>query len=892
MDIKSISVGRKAGRFFVTVTGSLTIKTQIAGVGNLPAIGFQKLTIWDSGEIEIEGGALVFPEAITVKLGPATITVTAIGYGSHEQMHNGVLRKYNFFEFSGGIALNPGGVDARGDGIKFFYTTDGGVAHYYMRIAGIGLSLIIPGSASADSAALIIKGYLSLKDPEGSDPDAGTEYAGGIDFSLPKLKMAGGADMRFSPKYPAFAGDLWLELATPILLGSTGLGIYGFRALAGKNYLARKQAAGVLEEAPWWQYYKAKVAPDYAEGIKLSKFSRVPGFSIGAGVSLATVADSGKAFSSKLFFLLSLPEVFLFQGQAQVLKDRIGLDTTQDPPFFALIAISPQSIETALGVNYKIPDDKNPGSIATVDGVMEMGFFFGNSAAWYINLGRDLPENQRIKVTIFNSWEAYFYLMLSSSMIRAGAGSKYGLKKEFGPLKAELSAYFDINGRIAFKPKQNGASIQAGGKIVVSAFKFGTTLAVDAALSAEAPQPDIIYGFVTATVSFLRKEYALKFEITKQKNTQLDLAPFVLMEGASSAKGLHMLTKETYNLAFLGSSFPVSPGNWPIVPLDTYIDLEFKKGLKPAGNYGGWAGDAVYSTLVSPQKAKAEQVKHEFFVDEIKIYTYGSGSWHQYNIYEAMTPLLDSAAFDQSIIPTLKEGYWQTTEPKNYNKLRLQAMSNFDYLRQPSGSVIPPEELNITTATISCPGLVYELTCYPVAQNSGPYPVGFVFNAGQLHNVSGKYFIEVGPENGKVVEDPNNNITGLGIKNGNFIEIFLNEPSAYVSLFLSHYPPLTIKYFSKLLDGHDDNNLPIYSYNLISTSNIAQGNSTIVSINELIPSISKIEIYVEDIDPISQDLVCNIYMEMVDALHGFLYSLVLPNNVITDNYIDLISSAS
>src|SRR6185295_16764688 len=118
-----------------------------------------------------------------------------------------------------------------------------------------------------------------------------------------------------------------------------------------------------------------------------SKFAQVPGFSLGAGVSLATSFDAGRIFSSKLFFLLSLPEVFLLQGQAQILKQRIGLDTTQDPPFFALISISNVSIETAFGVNYKIPDDGDKkGKVATLDAVLEMGYFFSNSTAWYVNL--------------------------------------------------------------------------------------------------------------------------------------------------------------------------------------------------------------------------------------------------------------------------------------------------------------------------------------------------------------------------------------------------------------------------------------------------------------------------------------------------------------------------
>lgn len=151
-------------------------------------------------------------------------------------------------------------------------------------------------------------------------------------------------------------------------------------------------------------------------------------------MSLATVPDAGVAFSSKLFFLLSLPDVFLLQGQGQIIKERVGLDTTKDPPFFAMIAISSTSVEAAFGVDYNIPDE---GEIAQIDALLEMGFFFGNSSAWYINLGKDEPEDRRVRARILTLFNAYFYLMLSSGGIRTGAGVSYELKKKIGPFRAD-----------------------------------------------------------------------------------------------------------------------------------------------------------------------------------------------------------------------------------------------------------------------------------------------------------------------------------------------------------------------------------------------------------------------------------------------------------------------
>lgn len=248
--VKSLSVGRKEGRFYVALSGALEFQDMGGFIGQfLPdKIEVQKLLIWQDGQIEYEGGTLVLPSAVTLKGGPVELSVTAIGFGSHEQEHEGQLRKYKFFEFSGGISVNPGGVDARGDGIKFYYTVDndssaGREPHRYVRIQGIGIDIIIPGSADASSAALLLSGYLAMKDPKPGNEQAGEEYAGSITFSLPKLKMGGSAAMRLNPKVPAFIVDTELQLSTPLLLGSTGLGIYGFRGLLGQRYVATKSAA-------------------------------------------------------------------------------------------------------------------------------------------------------------------------------------------------------------------------------------------------------------------------------------------------------------------------------------------------------------------------------------------------------------------------------------------------------------------------------------------------------------------------------------------------------------------------------------------------------------------------------------------------------------------------
>jgi len=863
LEIQSLSIGRNDDKFFVAISGLLDFKPQ-GEVGKfLPDdIEIKKLIIYDDGTFEFEGGALVFPKAYTFKMGPVELAITAIHLGTHEQEHGGVLRKYKYFGFDGGVSLNPGGVDARGKGIKFYFTVDndlyGGLssAHFFFRIQSIAIDIIIPGNADPKDATLILKGYLAMQEPtipSTATPEEkeilqnSTEYAGTVSFELPKLRgMAGSAAMRFNPDVPSFIVDIGVEIAQPIVLGATGLGIYGFRALVGRRYVTSKTYAGLSEDAEWWQYYKAKVDPDYKEGVQISKFGPENGTAFGAGVSLATVPDSGKAFSSKLFLLLSLPDVLIFQGQAQILKERIGLDTIPDPPFFAFVAITSQSVEAAFGVNYKLPDDgNNPGKIVTVDGVTELGFFFGNSTAWYVNIGRETPENRRIQARVVDLFNMYFYLMLSSNGMRAGAGASWELNKKFGPLRAELGAYLDIAGRISRRPKQIGGSIQLGGNVGLYIFKFGFSFSVGAALAAESAKPRIVTGEFEVCVKVLKKEYCAHFELTWNYDNTLDTTEVPLIDSATikdSGKSKHMLTDDTLNLYATfhnggisgGYSDIPQPNTWPggvdkyIIPLDSTVDLEFKKGMYVSGSgvgldkFGGVSGGANNIDFVAPQRGKSDRVRHEYILNSIEILYYdgngtSGGTWQPFNFYDALTPQQDAAFVDQTALANMKYGFWQIDKPGNYNKLKILAQTPFSYLTPgtplTAGDILP-EDFGVTDETIFCPEEPIGKTCINF-NNQRQVPA--IISSDEFLFFQDILFQIVG-EDGTIVSNPYSTFpNALSIKGGDKLEIYFKEPIACVSILMQTMASnVTVELFERASELPATlNDLPSFSYDLI-----------------------------------------------------------------------------
>jgi hypothetical protein len=839
--IDSLTIGRQDTKFFMALSGKIDFKPQ----GNLGQflpqdIEIKRIIIYDDGTFEFEGGAITFPRAYSFELGPAKISITAIHMGSHEQEHGGSIRKYKYFGFDGGVSINPGGIDARGDGIKFFYTIDndlhGGQSsrHWFIRIQSLKIDILLPGDATEDTATFILKGWLAMKAPSPPADPSSTEYAGGIEFRAPnKLKgLEGAASMRYNPSIPSFIVDAEIDFAKAIPLGSTGLGIYGFRGLFGRRYVATKPAAGVPEDGEWWQYYKKKLATEYKEGIVVEKFEPKDGLSLGAGVSLATTADNGKTFSSKLFFMLSMPDVFLFQGQAAIMKERITL-TSPDPPFFAIIAITSQSVEAGFGLDFKLREDGDPGKLVTVQGIIEMGFFWGNSTAWYVNIGRDTPADRRIQARVGDIFNMYFYMMMSNSGIRAGAGATFGDEKKFGPLKAILTAYIDLAGRISFKPKQVGGSINLGGSVGLYIFKFGFTLSVNAGLAAEASKPRIFTGTFEVCIKVLKKEYCAKFDLTWNYDNSLDFSPVPIIDANAlneTAKTINQLTNETLNLfTSVGASIP-EPASWAggaesyIVPLDSFIDIEFKKPLHVTGShsslskFGGVTTGATYTDYIAPQKGKSDRVQHQYFANKIEILYYSKddgtagGTWKTFDLYKSLTPQQDAAFVDQTVLQNLKLGYWMMEQPSKYNKLRVLAQDPLSYYN--GGYTI--EDLGVTDETIFCGGDTIPKTCVDF---KGIRRVPVLIPADTLIKYQNFLYQVIGAD-GAIVAHPYTTFNNaFSLTDGAQLEIYFDEPVACIDIVMQIVAPnVRVDFYKRVtIDPVTVYELPTFEYVLVDS---------------------------------------------------------------------------
>src|SRR5205814_135027 len=85
------------------------------------------------------------------------------------------------------------------------------------------------------------------------------------------------------------------------------------------------------------------------------------------------------------------------------------------------------------------------------------------------------------------------------------------------------------------------------------------------------------------------------------------------------------------------------------IPLDSYIDIEFKKGMNVFSSnsnsrlnkIGGLSSPCEFVDFVPPQRGASDRVRHEYYLEdiEIKFFDETSNTWKEYDFYNALVPM-------------------------------------------------------------------------------------------------------------------------------------------------------------------------------------------------------------------------------------------------------------
>jgi len=251
-----------------------------------------------------------------------------------------------------------------------------------------------------------------------------------------------------------------------------------------------------LPEEPWYGigegegWYKR---PDIGvTDLKNKWINRQDSLALGAGITIGTLPDNGFTFSGKFLFVLVLPgPILMFEGKANILKDRSSLD---DEPIFRALAVidgRENSFLFGLDAQYKFGES---GELIEIGGGVEAFYNFSDPMAWHLYIGQKEPREKRIRAEIFQLFEANAYFMVDARELAMGAWVGYDNRWKFGPLKVTIEAWLESNVLISWDPAFFYGDIWAHGKVELSVFGFGLGLNIDARLAGQIFDPFWILG--------------------------------------------------------------------------------------------------------------------------------------------------------------------------------------------------------------------------------------------------------------------------------------------------------------------------------------------------------------------------------------------------------------
>jgi large repetitive protein len=295
----------------------------------------------------------------------------------------------------------------------------------------------------------------------GSDGSGNTVVAGSLDLTIVPVEVRIAATLQIAQIPPANGGPatgvkvtLEVDFPVAIVLGCSGLGIYGFIGLFAVNYARDESKIPPADQkamAPALGWLKATGGDPTNNAYWTPK---VNSWAFGVGALLGT-EGSDIIFNLKGMIILELPGPrLLLMMKAKLLIPPPALASSAEGLFLAVIDLD--FGRGTLTIGLEIDFDVDP--LLTIKIPVEAFFDFNDLSDWHVYLGQ---FSNMIQATVLSVFDASGYLMLSGKGIAAhpagieghtlpavtGFSIAVGLHVSFtwggGPLYAQLAAGFD-----------------------------------------------------------------------------------------------------------------------------------------------------------------------------------------------------------------------------------------------------------------------------------------------------------------------------------------------------------------------------------------------------------------------------------------------------------------
>lgn len=478
LHVESISLRVAEGRLTTRVSGRLK---PLFGDFDWPTFDVKQLSIDSQGNISLDGGWLDLPEHYSVDLYGFQLELTKLGFGRTEDGGR-------WLGFSGTVLLSTGlSIGGAVQGLRITWR-DGQAPE--LSIEGVAVEFRYPG-------VLSFLGSVSYV----NSPQEGPCFRGAVTLCLEPLDLDVAAEVVFgranapsasgASSYSYVAIYLRGELPTGIILGSTGLSIYGFAGLFALNMLPdRKPPEPWYGLAPGTGWYRKKPI-----GVaRLEKWRpQQGGLALGAGITIGTAIDNGYLFSGRMLLVILVPgPVLLLEGTANILRPRARLE--DDNTMFhslAVLDVPNETAQFAVDAAY----DLNP--LIKISGAAEALF---SPDDVHLYLGQKDPPERRIRADILKIFRADTYLMIDPSGIQTGAWTGFERHWSFGPLSVGVEAWIETTAAISWRPLHFSGGIWLHGGAELSVWGFGIGMSAEASLYGEVFDPFHIRGELSVEI--------------------------------------------------------------------------------------------------------------------------------------------------------------------------------------------------------------------------------------------------------------------------------------------------------------------------------------------------------------------------------------------------------
>ena len=281
-------------------------------------------------------------------------------------------------------------------------------------------------SAGVDiPGALVGSGYMRIGTRDLPDGTTASTIGGQIDLTLRpvNLRIAAALEIATITDGPRTATGVYIGLnvvlPVGIPLGTTGLGIFGFRGIFGMHY-HRREITGPNASAPALEWLKAAQGQPHllkapGAGGQVLWEPKIDNWAFGVGILIGTM-EGGVLINLDGTLLLELPGPrVLIMMKARILSPPPSMDAMGNTGgVLAVLEITPEHFLIGIIVEWEI--ERVVKIVIPVEAVFPFG---ANSDAWHIYLGARSDYGPSIEVDVLGIVKGTGYLMFRGNGVGA-----------------------------------------------------------------------------------------------------------------------------------------------------------------------------------------------------------------------------------------------------------------------------------------------------------------------------------------------------------------------------------------------------------------------------------------------------------------------------------------